>query len=314
MDIELRPPKLAAIVGPTASGKTALAVSLRKAGLPFEVINCDASQLVRQLDVGTAKPTAEELAAVPHHLIDVVEPTEVVDAARYAQMVDRSVATIVAADRWPVLVGGTGLYHRAVVRGLAPLPSSIPSVRAALEQQANTQGLQTMHERLRAVDPVYAEATPANNRQRVLRALEVYEISGRAFSDFHAEHQSRPDRYPCLNIVVEPDLEIHRIRLSERAEAMAAPLLKEVTELLNQGIDPAAPGMQALGYRQAAQQILTEQIDVTALVQTLIQSHRRYAKRQRTWFRKVNNRIVHTSAVADQALIERLRNWFESTQ
>lgn len=304
--------RLAAIVGPTASGKTGLGVALRALGLPIEAINCDASQLVRGLDAATAKPTAEELAALPHHLIDSVSPTESVDAAAFAEMADGAVEKVVAGGGWPVLIGGTGLYHRAVVRGLAPLPPSSAELRQQLEEQAQQLGMAEMHRRLASVDPAYAEKTPANNRQRVLRALEVYELSGRSFSDFHAEHRGEPDRYRCLNVVIEPDLAVHRERLTRRAEAMVEPLLREVEALLASGLAPEAPGMQALGYREAAAQIIAGDVDPEGLRQHLIRAHRRYAKRQRTWFRKLDNALRVTTPEPSPALVELLRRWFDA--
>lgn len=302
--------KIAAIVGPTASGKTALAVALRARGLPVEVVCCDALQLVQRLDAATAKPTAAERAAVPHHLVDVLPPTDPADAGRYAALADEVIADITSRGAWPLLVGGTGLYLRAVVRGLAALPASSPPVRAALEKDAATLGLDVMHARLQAVDPDYAAITPAANRQRVLRALEVVELSGRPFSAFHSAHAAQPDRYACATVVLQPGRERHLARLEARAHTMAPALLREVRTLLAEGLPPSAPGMQALGYRQAAalvqaslanvgetasgdeasasppDDILLNPTDVASLTNTLIIGHRRYAKRQRTWFRK----------------------------
>ena len=315
------PPRIAAIVGPTASGKTALAVALRRRGLPVEVVCCDALQLVSGLDAATAKPSSEERAAVPHHLVDVIAPTETADAGAYALLADAAIADILGRGAWPLLVGGTGLYHRAVVRGLAQLPASVPAVRAALELDAATLGMAAMHARLQAIDPAYAEATPLANRQRVLRALEVHTLSGRAFSAFHAEHAAQADRYACATIVLEPERESHRHDIAVRACLMAPDLLAEVGQLLAAGLPPSAPGMQALGYRQAATmiqsrradqaEIQTIQDDIDTLAEVLTIGHRRYAKRQRTWFRKTPAalRVVAPQAeVAQVAAV--LSHWF----
>ena len=314
-------PRIAAIVGPTASGKTALAVALRHRGLPIEVVCCDALQLVRGLDAATAKPSAEERAAVPHHLVDVIAPTEAADAGAYALLADAAIADILSRDAWPLLVGGTGLYHRAVVRGLAQLPASVPSVRAALELDAATLGMAAMHARLGDVDPAYADTTPVANRQRVLRALEGHTLTGRAFSAFHAEHAAQADRYSCATVVLEPERESHLRHVAARARLMAPDLLIEVAQLLAAGLQPTAPGMQALGYRQAAAMILsrdtdqaetrTAQDDSDTLTEVLTVGHRRYAKRQRTWFRKTPAALRVMAPQADVAQVAAvLRQWF----
>ncbi|MCO4761546.1 MAG: tRNA (adenosine(37)-N6)-dimethylallyltransferase MiaA [Myxococcales bacterium] len=305
---------IAAIVGPTASGKTGLAVRLAERGLPIEVVCCDALQLVRDLDAATAKPSAQERAAVVHHLVDSTPPTIATDAGRFAEMADQAIADIAARGRWPVLVGGTGLYHRAVVRGLAQLPTSSPEIRADLEREAARDGLPAMHDRLREVDPAYAALTPAANRQRVLRALEVYRLSGRPFSAFHAAHASAPDRYRCATIVLTPEREGHLAHIEKRATLMAPNLLREVKQLLAAGLAPDAPGMQALGYRQAAEMISAGRTDAAALVQILTIGHRRYAKRQRTWFRKTTAalRVEDVDAETD-AVAEVLQAWFSSS-
>ncbi len=319
------PPRIAALLGPTASGKTQLAVALRRAGLPVEVVSCDALQLIRGLDAATAKPSLAQQRAVPHHLVDVLATTDRADAGRYARMADAAIAEITARGAWPLLVGGTGLYHRAVVRGLAPLPPSDPDVRAALEAQAAADGLPALHARLREVDPDYAAQTPAANRQRVLRALEVYQLSGTPFSAWHAAHAASPDRYDCYTVVLAPPRERHLPQLEARARAMAAPLLVEAEALVARGVDPASPGLQAIGYREAMAMVrqrgLTPDQPGTqpatqrdALAEILVVGHRRYAKRQRTWFRKTDAALRLTDTDEPSALSAGLTAWFTAAR
>lgn len=289
-------PRIAAIVGPTASGKTSLAVALRAAGLPIEAIGCDASQLYRGLDAATAKPSAEERAAVVHHLVDVVAPTEIVDAARFARLADAAIVDIARRGAWPVLVGGTGLYYRAVVRGLADIPPVPTAVRNDLAHQWREHGPAAMHEQLTAVDPDYAAITPAENRQRVLRALEVHAATGTPFSTFHDAHRSAPPRYDALTIVLDPPRDTYRKRLERRAAAMIPALIDEARQLAAAGIGPDHHATQALGYREALAMIASDSVDRETLTTSLIRGHKKYAKRQRTWFRKIANAHVVDAA------------------
>lgn len=285
--------RIVAILGPTASGKTALAVALAEAGLPLEVVCCDASQLVAGLDAATAKPTATERAAVRHHLVDAYPLTLALSAGAFAAAADAAIAEVRAAAHWPVLVGGTGLYHRAVVQGLVEIPAIDPSVRQSLSLEAQARGMDAMWQELAAIDPSYAAATPAANWQRVLRALEVARGTGRAFSAWHAETEPGP-RYHCLDIVLDPDRDWLRQRLDERADAMVEGLLVEAAALVERGVPREAPGLQALGYREAmdlhlamASGGLSAAAARAALRETLHRGHRAYAKRQRTWFARL---------------------------
>ena len=315
-DTRVAVPRLAAILGPTASGKTALAVALRAAGLPLEAIGCDALQLYRGLDAATAKPSAAEMAAVPHHLVDVIEPTEGIDAARYADLADEAIADITARGAWPLLVGGTGLYFRAVVRGLAAIPPVPAAVRDELAERWREEGPAALHQRLAEVDPDYAAITPAANRQRVLRALEVHTATGEPFSSFHRAHREAPDRYRTVAIVLDPPADAYRDRLERRARSMIAPLLAEARRLAAAGIGPEHHATQALGYREALAMIARADLDEGALAEALIRGHKRYAKRQRTFFRKIAGAVVLDAAdpTVDaplQRAIDALRAFFE---
>jgi len=289
--------RIAAILGPTASGKTALALALHARGLPIEIVGCDASQMVRDMTIGTAAPTAAERARVRHHLVGVLAPTERIDAARYARLADAAIGDITARGRWPVLVGGTGLYHRALVRGLADIPAVPAAVRAQLAERWRERGAAALHAELQAVDPVYAAVTPAANRQRVLRALEVHVSTGKAFSAWHAEHDARAPRYLDLAIVLEPPRDTHLPRLADRARAMIPGLLAEARALLDAGVPADAHALQAIGYRAAVAAIGADEVDHEALGTALAAAHRRYAKRQRTWFRKLD--AAYAVAAAD---------------
>ncbi|MBI5607544.1 MAG: tRNA (adenosine(37)-N6)-dimethylallyltransferase MiaA [Deltaproteobacteria bacterium] len=275
--------RIAAIAGPTAAGKSALALRLHAAGLPVELVNCDALLVYRGLDAGTAKQDATERAQLPIHLLDVVEPHEAMTAGRWADLARPLLAEIAARGRIPLLVGGTGLYLRALLRGLAPIPPVDPQLRAELEQRFRELGALAMHAELAALDPEYAAQTPPANRQRVLRALEVALGTGKAFSQWHREHQAQPPAFRCLMAVLQPERAWLMGRIDRRAAAMAEPLLAEVAQLVAAGVDPAAPGMQALGYRDAAL-VATGQAEAAGFAQRLAQAHRQYAKRQQTWF------------------------------
>jgi len=304
--------RLAAIVGPTASGKTALAVALRRDfGLPIEAINCDALQVYQRLQAGTAKPSAQERVFLPCHLLDYQPPEIAMNAAQWADLAQAAIADIRSRGQWPVLVGGTGLYLRALLRGLAQIPPVDQTVRDELALQWQQRGAVAMHRELTQVDPDYAAQTPANNRQRVLRALEVQRATGRAFSDYHREHQAQPEHYSCYIWQLRPDRQVMCERINARAQEMAEPLLAEVADLLAQGLSAAAPAMQAIGYRQAAA-AAQEGITADHFAETLAAAHRQYAKKQRTWF--AAQRSDHTSTTLEPAEIQtvaaELKHWF----
>lgn len=284
-----QPLSLLALYGPTAAGKTALAVALRTAGWPVEAIVCDALQVYRDLDAATAKPTPAEQAALPHHLLDCVAPTEAMTAGRWAALAEVAAREVLARGAIPLLVGGTGLYLRALARGLAPIPLVPAALRQALAEQWDTPGgPQQLYAELSAADPAYAAKTPWQNRQRVLRALEVLRHTGRAFSDWHLAHQASPPRHHLQLIAVVPAVDRHLPRLQARAESMAEPLWHEVESLLHRGVPADAPGLQALGYRDALALRAAGLPASEALPQlraALASAHKAYAKKQLTWLR-----------------------------
>ena len=249
------------------------------------MINCDALQIYRGLEIGTAKPTARERARVPHHLYDFLDPHERFSAGRYAR---RAIQTLeeVLQRRHAILVGGTGLYFRALTRGIAEIPDIPGDVRNAIRQQLEQQGPRALHARLSRVDPRSAEDLHPADSQRVARALEIFEGTGRSQKDWIADQSSPrlPGPVHGFTLTLDRDLLYDRIRL--RTQAMfRAGWEAEVRALLDQGVDPGAPGFQAIGYREIVDVVQGRATSAEALDRILIQT-RRYAKRQMTWFRK----------------------------
>ena len=301
--------KIAAICGPTASGKTALAVALRRDfGLPVEMLSVDALQVYRQLDAGTAKPTPQEREQIPTHLVDIAAPEEPMNAAIWVAHAQRAILDVHARGAWPLLVGGTGLYVRSLLRGLADIPDVPPELRDALAAEYATRGPEALWAELHAVDADYAARTPPQNRQRLLRALEVWRHTGRTFSAFHAAHQAQPDHYACLRISLEPPREVLQERIRARALAMAEPLWHEVAALRTAGVAADAPGLQAIGYRDAwlAQKNAEPIAD---FAERLVAAHQAYAKKQATWFRN-NPAELRVLAEQPEEIAAALRQWF----
>ncbi len=274
---------LAAIAGPTASGKTRLAVELaRRAG--GEVVNADSQQLYRGLDVGTGKPTAQERAAAPHHLLDVVEPGEPMDARRWCALADRAVAGIAARGRLPVVAGGTGLYLRALLHGVVEAPGRDPELRARLEALAAREGRAALHRRLAEVDAEAASRIPPNDLVRVVRALEIA-AGGRTQSELFAAHRFRADRYRHRLFALDPPREeLHR-RIGARVEAMfAGGILDEARALLAR-FEGRPPRRLPIGYAEAIACVRGE-LPLAEAVRRVQVAHRRYARRQVVWLRR----------------------------
>lgn len=277
--------KIAAIVGPTAAGKTALALELARR-LPLEIVSCDSQAVVRGMDVGTAKPSPAERAQVPHHLLDVVEPGEEFSAAAFVAEADRAIAGIHARGRLPLVVGGTGLYLRSLLHGIVDAPPKDEALRRRLEARAEEEGDEVLHRELAAVDPEAAARIPTRDRVRVVRALEVHALTGRTLSSFHRDHQATL-RYDALVLGVTPPRE----ELYRRVNARAAVMLDEglVDETRRLAADPAArPRLEAcIGYREALAHLEGALTREEAL-EKIRQEQRRYAKRQLTWFRRMD--------------------------
>lgn len=277
-------PALLVICGPTAAGKTSLALELAES-YDGEVISADSRQLYRLMDIGTAKPTLSERQRVRHHLIDVAWPDEEFHAARFVALARETLDDIRRRGRRPLLAGGTGLYIRAFTEGLLRAPGANRELRRRLHARAEEEGSAKLHDELAGVDPDTAARLHPNDLVRIVRALEVY-ASGTPLSSLQDEHGFRSQPYRTLKIGLNPPRpELYR-RIEQRAEAMFAQgLLAEAETLLQAGYDPTCKALQTIGYRQAFA-LLRQEISLDEAIDDLKKATRRYAKQQLTWFRK----------------------------
>ncbi|ABA88554.1 tRNA (N6-dimethylallyl-A37)-dimethylallyltransferase [Syntrophotalea carbinolica DSM 2380] len=284
-----RPP-IVVLCGPTAAGKTALAVRL--AGeLPVEVVSADSRQVYRHMDIGTAKPTSEELAAVPHHLIDVVDPDENFTAGNFCRLGRQALNDILGRNRLPIVVGGTGLYIQALLHGLIDVPDGDSELRATLLRAEQLHGEGTLYQRLQIVDPVLAKRLPPNDLVRIVRGLEVYELCNRRLSDLQAEHAGQKSPYRVLTLGLTMSREALYERINHRVWRMLEDgLAQEVEFLLKRGYAAECKAMQTIGYRELVQHVLGN-LSMDEAVRLIQRDTRRYAKRQLTWFNKVNSII-----------------------
>ncbi len=301
-------PTALCLMGPTASGKTALAVELVKR-IPCEIISVDSAMVYRGMDIGTAKPGPEVLAVAPHRLIDILDPAEAYSAARFRDDALKEMEQIHRQGRLPVLVGGTGLYYRALEQGLSAMPEADPEVRAQLENELEDNGLAALHARLAEVDPVAAARIHPNDPQRIQRALEVYEITGRPMTDWHGEGREAPPQWDFIKLVLAPveREELHG-RIAVRFQQMLEQgFLDEVRGLYARGdLHADMPSMRAVGYRQAWAH-LDGQLKFDEFVERGIIATRQYAKRQFTWLRSERNvRWLDADGALD-AVLDRLR-------
>ena len=300
--------KIVCVVGPTASGKTALSVALAKA-LNGEVSSADSMQLYRGMDVGTAKVTPEEMDGIPHHMIDVAEPWESFSAARYVEMADPLLQDILRRGKTAIIAGGTGLYVDALMAGRTFAPYPETGRRQALEQEAEAQGMEHMLSRLKAVDPDSAARLHLADRKRIIRALEVYEETGKTITEHNLETQAVPDKYQpvWLGLTYEPRQLLYD-RIDLRVDNMLEQgLLEEIRSLLDHGIPRQCTAMQAIGYKEFLP-VLDGSEQLETAVEQVKQGSRRYAKRQLTWFRRnpkihwiLQNRETTGSDVFSQA-------------
>lgn len=279
------------IAGPTASGKTALAATLAKE-LNGEVVSCDSMQVYRRMDIGTAKPTLEEMQGIPHHMIDVAEPWEDFSVSRYCEMAAPIVDDILSRGKTAVIAGGTGLYMDSLIRGNAFAPFPATGVRERLEAQADADGMEAMLSRLRAVDPDAAQRLHLSDRKRILRALEVYLETGETITEHNRKTQAVPPRYSPLWLGLDftGREELYR-RIDLRVGLMLQQgLVEEIRGLLAEGIPEKATAMQAIGYKEFVD-ALDGRCTIEEAADQVRQSSRRYAKRQLTWFRR--NKAIH---------------------
>ncbi len=275
------------LMGPTASGKTALAEELYKK-LNCELISVDSAQVYRGLDIGTAKPTAEELKETPHHLIDICEPDEPYSASKFCLDAHPLIHNALKNGRTPVLVGGTMLYFKALRDGLADLPKADDDIRQVIVNEADEKGWPYMHQQLQLIDVDSAERIKSTDSQRIQRALEVYRISGKTLSQYFKEQIISPLTSPILSLAIVPkDRELMRQRIADRFDLMLERgFIKEVEGLFNQkGLSAELPALKSVGYRQIYQ-YLSGDYDLEMMREKAITASRQLAKRQMTWLRK----------------------------
>ena len=283
MNSAIAKPKIVIICGPTGIGKTAVAIDLAQR-FQGQIIGADSMQIYKYMDIGTAKPTAEEQARVVHHMVDIVAPDEPFDAARYAEQARQIIAELCQHQILPFVVGGTGLYIKALLYGLFTDDVSDPLIRAKLKAEAETHGIETLHQRLCRLDPETALRLHPNDTYRILRALEVVEASGKAISRHHREHGFSEQPFDALKIGLQMERELLHERINQRVDAMfAAGFIDEVKTLLDRGYAADLKAMQAIGYRHLVDSI-QGRISLAECLRTLKRDHRRYAKRQLTWF------------------------------
>ena len=281
-----RLPTAVLLMGPTASGKTELAVELVRQ-LPLDIISVDSAMVYRGMDIGTAKPGAELRRIAPHRLIDILDPAEPYSAGRFRDDAIKEMEQIHALGRIPLLVGGTMLYFRALERGFSELPAANSAVRASLASDARQYGWHTLHRRLAAVDPESAQRIHQNDPQRIQRALEVYEITGRTLSELHQQGRQAPAPFRFVKLALVPaDRECFHRRIERRFQQMLQQgFLNEVRGLYERGdLRPEMTSMRAVGYRQAWRH-LSGDTDENTWIRHAVVATRQYAKRQMTWLR-----------------------------
>ncbi|WP_281544821.1 tRNA (adenosine(37)-N6)-dimethylallyltransferase MiaA [Grimontia sp. SpTr1] len=282
-------PKAIFLMGPTASGKTDLAIGLRKQ-FPVEIISVDSALIYKEMDIGTAKPTADELALAPHCLIDILDPSEAYSAADFRADALREMEEIVAKGRIPLLVGGTMLYFKALLEGLSPLPPADPAIRAKIEQEAKEHGWQALHDELCNIDPVAGARIHPNDPQRLSRALEVFRISGKTLTEL-TETKGEPLPYEVHQFAIAPKErgELHRRIELRFQKMMEAGFEAEVRKLYDRGdLNPDMPSIRCVGYRQMWD-YLAGSCSLDDAVYRGVCATRQLAKRQITWLRSWDN-------------------------
>ena len=277
-------PLLVVVLGPTASGKTALALAIAE-HFSGEIVNCDSVAMYREFQIGTAKPDAAERARVPHHLLDFVEPTSYITAGEYARQARQVLAEIHARAHLPVVVGGTGLYLRALLEGLFSGPERSEELRQRLRQRAKHKGAGYLRRVLKRLDPKAAARIHANDAAKLVRAIEVCLASRRKISELWQQGRDPLKGFRIVRLGLDPDRKTLYERINQRAQAMFDSGLVDETHRLLEKYGDAAWPLSSLGYRQAVQ-LLKNEINADQAIKATQQAHRNYAKRQMTWFRR----------------------------
>jgi tRNA dimethylallyltransferase len=273
-----------AVVGPTASGKTSLAIDLAER-LGTEIVSADSMQVYRGMEIGTAAPTPEERARVPHHLVSFLDPRDHFSAGEFQREARAVVARLNAAGKPAVAVGGSGLYLRALLDGLFPGPAKDEAVRARLQAEADAQGVEALYRRLVEVDPEYAAAILPGDLRRIVRALEVHELTGQALSSLHREHREAAEPLTSIQVALDLPREELYARIDARADLMLRQgFLEEVRRLLDEGYEDRLAGLRSLGYREMAA-CLKGECSLQEAAELMKRNTRRFAKRQLVWFR-----------------------------
>jgi tRNA dimethylallyltransferase len=299
------------LAGPTASGKSALAIALAEA-VPLEIVSVDSAQVYRGMDIGTAKPSAAERASVPHHLIDIIEPSDRYSVARFANDAARLIGEINARGRAALLVGGTMLYIKALLEGLDTLPESDAAVRAAIDAEAAAIGWPALHARLARVDPVTAQRLEPSDAQRIQRALEVWQLTGRPLSQAHGQRVQPGLPLPLLALEPNSRAWLHE-RIAARFHAMlGGGFVDEVRALRARGdLQASLPSMRCVGYRQVWQAL--DAGDLSGVAERGIAATRQLAKRQLTWLRRMPGvRVACDEPRAAGRVLQQARQWLST--
>ena len=295
-------PLLVVILGPTASGKTALSLALAER-FQGEIVNCDSVAMYREFEIGTAKPSAEERSRAPHHLLDIVEPTAYMTAGEYARRARKVLDEVKARGRLPIVVGGTGLYLRALLDGLFPGPQRSEELRERLRERVDRNGSGYLYRILRRLDPGAGERIHANDTAKLIRAIEVCLASRTRMSEMWKQGRDPLRGFRILRLGLNPDRETLYARINQRAQHMFEDgLVEEAKQLLERYADSARP-LTSLGYKQAVQ-LLRGEFNRDAAIAAAQQAHRNYAKRQMTWFRR-EPEVTWLAGIGDEARVQK---------
>jgi tRNA dimethylallyltransferase len=276
--------KIIVICGPTAVGKTSAAIDLARI-YKGEIISADSRQIYRYMNIGTAKPEPKQLAEISHYIVDFIDPDEHFDARQFALMAHEIILKLTKKKKLPFVVGGTGLYIKALLNGLFEDHYSDPSVRVKLKKEADEYGKKMLYERLKTIDPETANRLHSNDTYRIIRALEVFEMSGKPISKWHREHQFSETRYCVLKLGLYLEREILYKQIDRRVDIMiSAGLIEEVQAIIKRGYSPDLKSMKAIGYNHIIDYLMGN-CTMQEAVRLLKRDTRRYSKRQMTWFR-----------------------------